>query len=565
MVAPRPVGSQFAPAQGRKQQRRPGHVRHYLRSLNQLGLAVALIAFLWSVSPSLLPRSWMVQGLMSGISISGGYGFGVLLGWSARLLRVPSLPAAWRRGAWWALGVSAVVTVSIALWLASGWQRQIRLLVDAPAAGRYLYIGVFAIAAVVAMALIGIFRLFFDITELLASRVRRLLHPVVIRVVVTAVVMAVAVGIFTGVLYSGSIRIAQSAFSTINHGTEKGVHRPSAPQRSGSPASAVPWSSLGKEGRTFVQSGPTPTQITAVTGRPAMMSIRAFAGLSSASGLQAQADLVLRELIRTGAFNRAVIGVATPTGTGWVDSTLTDPLEYMYNGDTAIASMQYSYLPSYLSFLVDRPVAQEAARRLFDTIHHHWSTLPAGHRPRLLAFGESLGAYGGESAFTSVTDLTNRTQGALFAGTPSLTPLWAAVQGGRRTGSPVRLPIYGNGQSVRVSAANSDLRDATTSASPPQVVFLQHASDPVVWWGPDLIWQQPDWLREPRGADVLPQVRWFPFVTFWQVTCDMIVAAGAPTEHGHNYSSEVPTAWAAILRPPHWTAAMTAALTRTQS
>jgi uncharacterized membrane protein len=42
---------------------------------------------------------------------------------------------------------------------------------------------------------------------------------------------------------------------------------------------------------------------------------------------------VVRERERTGAFDRAGIAVITPTGTGWVDSDVTDSLEFMYAGD----------------------------------------------------------------------------------------------------------------------------------------------------------------------------------------------------------------------------------------
>ena len=45
-------------------------------------------------------------------------------------------------------------------------------------------------------------------------------------------------------------------------------------------------------------------------------------------------------------------------------------------------------------------------------------------------------------------------------------------------------------------------------------------------------------------------MHWFPFLTFWQVTCDMIVGLGPPPGHGHHYGPEAPTAWADILHPP---------------
>ena len=44
--------------------------------------------------------------------------------------------------------------------------------------------------------------------------------------------------------------------------------------------------------------------------------------------------------------DRSVVAVATTTGTGWINEAEADALEYMYNGDAAIVSMQYSFLPS---------------------------------------------------------------------------------------------------------------------------------------------------------------------------------------------------------------------------
>jgi uncharacterized membrane protein len=84
-------------------------------------------------------------------------------------------------------------------------------------------------------------------------------------------------------------------------------------------------------------------------------------------------------------------------------------------------------------------------------------------------------------------------------------------------------------------------------------VYLQHASDPIAWWNPRLLFSKPDWLIEPRGYDVLPQVNWIPVVTFLQVSADMAVAVHVPDGHGHRYVADVANGWAAVLRPPGWT------------
>jgi uncharacterized membrane protein len=86
------------------------------------------------------------------------------------------------------------------------------------------------------------------------------------------------------------------------------------------------------------------------------------------------------------------------------------------------------------------------------------------------------------------------------------------------------------------------------------VLFLQHASDPIVFWSPGLILDKPDWLSEPRAPDVSPGMVWIPFVTFWQVTADLPFALSVPPGHGHSYREMYVNAWAAVAPPPGWTA-----------
>src|SRR4029453_12160057 len=154
--------------------------------------------------------------------------------------------------------------------------------------------------------------------------------------------------------------------------------------RSGGPYSLAPWATLGRQGRDFVAEGPDKRQLAAFAGRPAVEPIRVYAGLQSAGSEAARADLVVREMDRTGAFERAVVPVFIPTGTGWVDSAVTSSLEYMYAGDTALVSMQYSYLPSWLSFLTDRSTVADASAALIDAVHDRWAAMPPGDRPKLL-------------------------------------------------------------------------------------------------------------------------------------------------------------------------------------
>jgi uncharacterized membrane protein len=316
----------------------------------------------------------------------------------------------------------------------------------------------------------------------------------------------------------------------------------------------VSWDSLGRQGRTITGTGPSAEQIAAFTGSAAKEPIRAYAGTASAADVEARAELAVADLRRAGGFDRANLLVATTTGSGWLDAGATDSFEYLTGGDSAIVAMQYSYLPSWLSYLVDQKKAREAGRELFDAVYDRWSKRPVADRPRLYVFGLSLGSFGGETAFSGEHDLRNRTAGSLFAGPPNFNTLYREFTDHRDPGTPEVQPVYKGGRTVRftnnvVAGVPPDEWDGT------RVLYLQHPSDPIVWWSPRLIWDRPDWMGEPHGRDVLDTMIWIPLVTFWQVTADLPLSTGVPDGHGHQYHVEFVDGWAKVLQPPGWTPA----------
>ena len=189
-------------------------------------------------------------------------------------------------------------------------------------------------------------------------------------------------------------------------------------------------------GATSSGRGRRPTELEAFSGEPAQEPVRAYVGLASAEDVGDRAALAVRELERAGGFDRSVLVVVTTTGTGWVDPAASDSLEYEFNGDTAMVAMQYSYLPSWMSFLVDQVKARDAGRALFDAVYGVWAQLPPDARPKLYVFGESLGTFGGEAAFSGLADIENRTDGVLWAGPPNFNALWREHRRRPRGGLP---------------------------------------------------------------------------------------------------------------------------------
>ncbi|MFC7658664.1 alpha/beta-hydrolase family protein [Pseudonocardia benzenivorans] len=276
--------------------------------------------------------------------------------------------------------------------------------------------------------------------------------------------------------------------------------------------------------------------------------------MDSADTAEDRAALAVADLERAGGFDRARLLVATTTGQGWLDAGTMSSFEYVAGGDSAIVALQYSFVPSGFSYLVDASRAQAAGRALFDAVYGKWASLPVDHRPQLYVFGESLGSFGGEAAFSGESDLRNRTSGALFVGPPNFNALHTEFRDGRDPGSREVEPVYRNGRTVRFS---TDIDAGAPPVGAPwdgsRTLILQHPSDPITWWSPRLLFSRPDWLAEPRGRDVLPAMTWLPVVTFWQVTLDMPAAADVPEGHGHRYTRESVDAWATLLRPPDWT------------
>jgi uncharacterized membrane protein len=351
------------------------------------------------------------------------------------------------------------------------------------------------------------------------------------------------------VLIDGAVRLADHAFSVQNADTESGVTPPATELRSGGPGALVGWDSLGRYGRLFVAGGPTAERIAQVTGASAQTPIRAYAGLDSAAGVEDRARLAVADLERAGGFRRAVLVVATTTGSGWIDPASPDTLEYLTGGDCAVVAMQYSYLPSWLSYLVDQARAREAGRELFDAVYARWSDLPQNARPRLYVYGESLGSFGAEAPFSGEFDLRNRTAGTLLVGPPAFNTLYGQFVRGRDPGSTAVAPVYRGGRTVRFrSDPNAPPPPPGVAWNGTRVLYLLHPSDPVVRWSTDLVLARPDWLAEPRGRDVVDAVHWIPFVTFWQVTFDLPFALDVPQGHGHTYSREYVDGWASVLR-----------------
>ncbi|MBT0995660.1 alpha/beta-hydrolase family protein [Cellulomonas sp. DKR-3] len=326
---------------------------------------------------------------------------------------------------------------------------------------------------------------------------------------------------------------------------------PESTSVSGGPASLVPWSTMGREGVRFVNMALTPREITDVTGADeaqVVEPVRAFVGLASAPTVDARVDLVMRDLERLGAFERSVICVASPTGSGYVNYVAIETLEYLTRGDCATVALQYSLRPSFLS--LDRvAMGREQNRALFHALTWRLRSIPEESRPRLVGFGESLGAHTLQDAFLheGVRGLHRvDMERALFLGTPAGSS-WAKQWRLDPERDDPGAQAVEVGSWAEWAAQDEDVRESQ------RYFLLSHHEDPITRFDGALAIQQPGWLgpvaTRPPGVSRL--AHWYPLVSFVltlvDVTNAMSTVPGTFVARGHDYRADlarmVPTAY----------------------
>jgi uncharacterized membrane protein len=311
------------------------------------------------------------------------------------------------------------------------------------------------------------------------------------------------------------------------------------PTCSGSDASLVHWEGMGREGRrhalTAVRARPWTERpaglpdlsIPTVTGDPAVADpAEVYVGLDNAPSPRARVELALAEMDRTSAWDRSLIMLVSPTGTGYVNYCAVAAAQYLTRGDVATVTLQYSKRPSPLSLgMIDD--AREQNRLLWSRIAERLRDRPNERRPKVVLFGESLGAHTSQDVFLHWGTLGLQALGidrALWVGTPYASG-WKreVVHGGRADIDEDLVAVVNDFGQIE--------------EMPPQrrqslrYVMVSHDNDGVTKFGTDLLLRQPAWLQgtrspivavapySPRGLP--PSMRWRPITTFFQLLVDM--------------------------------------------
>lgn len=315
---------------------------------------------------------------------------------------------------------------------------------------------------------------------------------------------------------------------------------PASPHVSGGPRSLSPFDELGLQGRRFVSEAVPPEVISETLGEEAVAHpIRAYVGVRSeplyATG---RSELALEEMERLGAFERSHLLLFSPTGTGWVDHTVVESAEILARGDLATVCIQYGTAPSFLE-VQGVSLGRAQFRQLLWGVKQRLAMVPPEQRPKVLVFGESLGAWSSSDVIMhqGIDGFDHYgIHRALWFGLPGLAK-WSRT--GMREG---RNPLTPEGTVAAFDRFEQYRALTDEQRAKLRAVIVDHDNDPISQMSLRLAVKRPPWLDGARGRGVPEAMTWQPLMTFTQVVVDsmnaMVVVPGEFKSFGHDYRAD---------------------------
>ena len=520
-----------------------------------LPLLSGLLLVSASLTPSLIPRDWIMQGVLAGVSMTAGYLATQFLMAIWRTLEIPVLPKRWATIAHAVLAVPVLALLVRCVMLTDNWQNDIRARMQMPPLEASNTAKMLLLTAAIFLVLFLLGRAIQALFDLLRKRLARHIPATSANVLGLLLAALIVVLLTRDGVVRWAFGVADSSYAAAQHLTDTETPAPTDNWRSGGPASLIDWDLMGQPGRDFILGGPRADVIEAFSGRPALEPLRIYVGLAQDSDPTVRARVALDEMIRTHAFERKVLVMASPTGTGWMDPASYDALEYMHNGNVATVAVQYSYLQSPLALIFETESGLDQTTALMRLVYDHWRSLPPNARPRLYLHGISLGAWSSMYAFNPFEMLNDPVSGAFWVGPPFPSTLWRQTNDARDPGTPYILPVVDGGEVIRYASQYAPPDRMGTAWGRVRILFLQHASDPIVFYDPASLWRAPEWMAEPEAADVSPNLSFTPIVTQLQLAVDMLVSTSTPPGFGHMYAArEYIDGWISVSAPEGWTA-----------
>ncbi len=222
--------------------------------LSAAGLVLGTLFFAASLTPTLLPRTYLTQGVLSGCSFAIGYGIGVLARWLAEYLELPKPKGRILRIAKLIAAAACLLVAAVFLWRAAEWQNSIRKVMALEPVDTSHPLEVGLVALVTFLILIVVARIFQLIFGFVSTRLRRFVPARISHVIGIAVAVVLFWSVIDGVLFRFALHVADSSFREFDALIEPERAQPADPMKTGSEASLLRWDELGRAGREYIVS-----------------------------------------------------------------------------------------------------------------------------------------------------------------------------------------------------------------------------------------------------------------------------------------------------------------------
>lgn len=507
-----------------------------VKHLSLTGFVISCVLFTESLRPVLLPLNIKSQIIFSSIIIALGYDLGLFfesvifkLGFSKISIK--------RRIKYLLIFLIVIITIFQAWDLLASQEKHFATFGVERISPNWLVIVLGAVFFAVAILQLG--KLIRFSGKFCAKHIHKLKRQVFIYSFVLILITGLGYLLLTISIFAIQVSLDISSRS-------KAIKRQPVDSkfRSSGSNSLISWEGLGQKGKEFVSSEGSLNEIGFSINLPKniMEPIRIYAGIGNEVDLEKRVDVIMNEFERTKAFERSVVTMFTPSGSGWVNPVAVESIEYFTNGNSAAVSLQYSDNQAVFQYIKDPKISGKASALLFSKIRQRLDNIPEAKRPKLYIYGESLGSLGSQEIFKNKTlsMLGNSVDGALWVGSPYSGLLWKTFGFDQDPTSSVPL--------VRVGAHASDLKKDSDQWGPTRIAFLYNVTDPIVWSNPKVIYAAPAWLKEPRSPEVSKDAHWLPVLTFGHMWFELFAAKNLPSSFGHNYDREIPCALAYVIQ-----------------
>lgn len=516
--------------------------------LSSLWIFLASIAFVFALTPSIIPRDGILQGWVAGAALIIVYSLYVwIVGvWYWLGIRFPVWKI-WR----YVLYVFSLCIIIFWLWHVTDWQNSVHISAGLDPVESARPYTIFFISMIVFFIILIFGRLFLRSVLFIAHKGAKYI-PFRISLFVSFLSIAyIFWAIGNGVFIQSFFWFVDRSSQQIDALMPVGIEAPQDSNKVGSSASLVAWKTLGSKGRDFILGVSSKEELAQYFSKNDIQDpIRVYVWLNSADTPEQRATLLLEEMKRVGAFSKKILVIVTPTGTGWIDPASIQALEYLLAGDVASVWVQYSYLPSWFTLLTEYDAGQESAKIMFETIYTYWKQLDPNNRPDLYIHGLSLGSRFSELSSDAWDLIGSPYQGALWVGPTFWNPLWKKFTQDRNTESSYFSPRYGDDTLVRFYTQYGTQADETRPWWPMRIMYFQNTSDAVTFFNPKSFWRAPEWMNETLPPDISEQFRYLPVVTFLQLFTDAMTATHTRPWHGHSYAiADYFQSWNTLIEP----------------